>query len=143
MVETVKDCHYPWTWMVITADGNVKPCCFALGLLGNLHDSAADEIWNGALAMELRAYIKDDRIHPVCAGAPCKFVQNMPFSAEFDIQHEAEFDAAWYLKAHPDVAEAVRNGTLASGWTHYELYGRAEGRTAVRKFDSGLDSPPL
>jgi len=63
--------------MMVTADGVVKPCCFAPGQLGNLHDASADEIWNGPLAIELRSYIKTDRIHPICAEAPCKFVQNM------------------------------------------------------------------
>lgn len=77
MVETVKDCHYPWTWMMVTADGAVKPCCYALGQLGNLHDATPEEIWNGRAAIELRSFIKTDKIHPICAGAPCKFVQNM------------------------------------------------------------------
>jgi len=133
VVETVKDCHYPWTWMVVTADGNVKPCCFAPGVLGNLHDSTADQVWNGPLAMELRVYIKEDRIHPVCAGAPCKFIQNMPATITTNIQSEVDFDEDWYLKAHPDVAEAVRSGSLPSGWAHYDRYGRDEGRTAIRK----------
>lgn len=76
-LETVKDCHYPWTWAMVTADGAVKPCCFAPGALGNLNEATPDAIWNGPLAVELRGYIRDNRIHPVCAGAPCKFVQNM------------------------------------------------------------------
>lgn len=76
MAETVKDCHYPWTWMMVTADGAVKPCCFAPGQLGNLHDSSVEEIWNGPVVVELRGFIKADRIHPTCANAPCKFVQN-------------------------------------------------------------------
>ena len=41
MAETVKDCDYPWTWMMVTADGAVKPCCFASLPLGNLHDAAS------------------------------------------------------------------------------------------------------
>jgi MoaA/NifB/PqqE/SkfB family radical SAM enzyme len=75
--ETVKDCHYPWTWMMVTADGGVKPCCFAPGTLGNVVSSTPDEVWNGPVAIELRSFIRDNRVHPVCAGAPCKFVQNM------------------------------------------------------------------
>lgn len=75
MTETVKDCHYPWTWMLVTADGEAKPCCFAPGHLGNLYESSVEGIWNGPEAIELRSYIKTDRIHPICAGAPCKFVQ--------------------------------------------------------------------
>lgn len=77
MSETVKDCRYPWTWMMVTADGAVKPCCFASMSMGNLHEASVDQVWNGALAIELRRFIKADKIHPICAGAPCKFVQNM------------------------------------------------------------------
>lgn len=63
--------------MMVTADGAVKPCCFALLPLGNLHEASAANIWNGAVAIELRRSIKANTIHPVCAGAPCKFIQNM------------------------------------------------------------------
>ena len=41
----------------------------------------------------------------------------------------AGFDEALYLAANPDVAEAVRNGTIRSGFDHYRQYGFAEGRT--------------
>ena len=75
--ETVKDCHYPWTWMHVAADGSVKPCCFATGELGNLFvEPDVDTIWNGPIAVELRAFIKLDQVHPVCRGAICKFVKN-------------------------------------------------------------------
>jgi hypothetical protein len=63
--------------MMVTADGVVKPCCFASGKLGDLHDAPVAKIWNGAAAIELRRFIKADKIHPICAGAPCKFVENM------------------------------------------------------------------
>ncbi|HYH22882.1 MAG TPA: hypothetical protein VD995_30090 [Azospirillum sp.] len=35
-----------------------------------------------------------------------------------------------YLAAYPDVADAVRNGHFASGYEHFRLNGRNEGRTA-------------
>jgi len=75
-VETVKDCHHPWTWMMVAADGNVKPCCWAPGNLGNLYKDDPDEVWNGKLAQELRQAILDNKIHPICARSPCKYVQN-------------------------------------------------------------------
>ena len=74
--ETVKDCRYPWMWMMLNSDGRVRPCCFATKALGNLNDTSAASIWNGKIARELRSYVKDDRIHPVCSGAVCKYVQN-------------------------------------------------------------------
>ena len=81
IAETVKDCHYPWTWLHLTSDGAVKPCCFAAREIGNLSEAAdVEEIWNGAIAMELRAFVRRNEIHPICEGAPCKFVQNMSAS---------------------------------------------------------------
>jgi MoaA/NifB/PqqE/SkfB family radical SAM enzyme len=76
-METVKDCHYPWTWMMVTSDGRARPCCFSTGSLGDLHTQEPEQIWNGKIAIELREYVLQDRIHPICANAACKFVQNM------------------------------------------------------------------
>lgn len=71
----IRNCNAPWTWMMVTADGAVKPCCFAPGVLGNLNLASAEAVWNGPVAVELRSYIRDNKVHPVCAGAPCKYVQ--------------------------------------------------------------------
>ena len=62
--------------MMVTADGAVKPCCFSSMPMGNLNDSSVEDVWNGSAAIELRRYIKADKIHPICANAPCKYVQN-------------------------------------------------------------------
>jgi hypothetical protein len=43
------------------------------------------------------------------------------------------FDEVWYLRNNRDVAEAVKTGTFASGWEHYDQYGRQEGRRARRR----------
>ena len=39
---------------------------------------------------------------------------------------EPNFDEATYLRAFPDIAEAVRRGMLASGLAHFQRTGRAE-----------------
>lgn len=41
---------------------------------------------------------------------------------------DSNFDEAGYLSANPDVALAARAGKLKSGRTHFEKFGRAEGR---------------
>jgi SAM-dependent methyltransferase len=41
------------------------------------------------------------------------------------------FDAPTYLRANPDVAEAVGEGTVASAWRHYVQSGHGEGRPGV------------
>lgn len=38
------------------------------------------------------------------------------------------FDEAWYLSEYPAVAEIVRAGGFRSGWQHYHIHGRHEGR---------------
>ncbi len=38
------------------------------------------------------------------------------------------FDEAWYLTEYPAVADVVRSGGFWSGWEHYVLHGRDEGR---------------
>jgi SAM-dependent methyltransferase len=41
---------------------------------------------------------------------------------------EENFDEGRYLKANPDVSEAVVDGLFKSGWHHFDNYGRNEGR---------------
>jgi radical SAM protein with 4Fe4S-binding SPASM domain len=76
-LETVKDCTYPWTWMMVASDGRIMPCCFATHELGNLNEASPEAIWNGPIAVDLRASIKRNEVHSICKGAICKFVQNM------------------------------------------------------------------
>jgi len=38
------------------------------------------------------------------------------------------FDEREYLRCNPDVARAVRNGQMESGWAHYQVFGRRENR---------------
>lgn len=42
----------------------------------------------------------------------------------------ADFDEIGYLNLHPDIAAAVARGDVLSGWLHYHLFGRTEGRRA-------------
>ncbi|MFV3127564.1 calcium-binding protein [Niveispirillum sp. KHB5.9] len=48
------------------------------------------------------------------------------------------FDEALYLSRYGDVAVAVRNGAVASGWEHFQLYGEREGRDPNALFDVGF-----
>lgn len=45
------------------------------------------------------------------------------------------FNADWYLRQYPDVAEAVAQG-LISPWEHFDQYGRHEGRSPGPLFDT-------
>src|ERR1700736_1989175 len=48
--------------------------------------------------------------------------------AETEPPLDPSFNEALYLRAFPDIAEAVRRGTLASGLAHFRLAGTKEGR---------------
>jgi SAM-dependent methyltransferase len=52
---------------------------------------------------------------------------------------DQNFDEAAYLLANPDVADAVRKGHMASGRSHFEAFGRQEGRRLRRPM--GAQSP--
>lgn len=54
------------------------------------------------------------------------------------------FDEESYLKANRDVAQAVRNGSLPSGWEHFVAYGFRENRPGVRhRAATGIADIPL
>ena len=48
------------------------------------------------------------------------------------------FDEAWYLKRNPDIAMAVAKGTIASGYAHWVVDGRIEGRSAPPGYNESL-----
>jgi hypothetical protein len=48
--------------------------------------------------------------------------------ALFDAEGRGAFDEAAYLAMYPDVRNAVQNGAFSSGWQHFDIYGRNEGR---------------
>lgn len=78
----LSDCQYPWTWAVISSNGEVRPCCFSTLPVGNLHDAQLEAIWNGTAMQQLRLDILAGRVNPICRGAPCKFVQSTPAEPE-------------------------------------------------------------
>ena len=48
------------------------------------------------------------------------------------------FDEAWYLKRNRDIAAAVEKGTIASGYAHWVVDGRLEGRKAPPGYNESL-----
>ena len=87
-------------------------------------------------------------VNPMPAGIPAEDAQEIfeSFRSDFDqvmnidaaqaggtLLDRLSFDEVWYLRNNRDVAEAVKTGTFASGWEHYDQYGRQEGRRARRR----------
>ena len=62
---------------------------------------------------------------------PIEYLPNYPSElSQKDITNEKFFDESWYKNAHPDVTSAIANGIFESGWHHYQLHGKKEGRAA-------------
>lgn len=45
-----------------------------------------------------------------------------------ELASDANFNESAYLAGNPDVAAAVKSGALDSGWRHFDMHGRTEGR---------------
>ncbi|MCS6891289.1 MAG: hypothetical protein RMK64_03740 [Rhodovarius sp.] len=58
------------------------------------------------------------------------FAHYVSIGAPAGASPHARFDEEFYLAFYPDVARNVREGALRSGFEHYVLAGRAEGRLA-------------
>jgi len=61
-----KACLDPWNKVVVTAKGNVLPCCSSRTSYGSLLDQEFEEIWYGPRFRELRRGIKSDRPPEMC-----------------------------------------------------------------------------
>lgn len=72
---TESTCSCPWDWVMITADGTVRPCCYAKDSAGNLNDQSLEEIWNGRTMLEVRYFIEHNELHSLCRHAACTYAQ--------------------------------------------------------------------
>lgn len=45
---------------------------------------------------------------------------------------DLSFNESDYLAANPDVMDAVKEGQFQSGYEHFEMYGKSEGRALKR-----------
>jgi hypothetical protein len=75
-VTTLKDCTWPWSWLVVDAAGYAHCCCHSRTEIGNVADQTIDEIWNGQRMRRLREAIAKDEFHQYCKGAACLYSLN-------------------------------------------------------------------
>ncbi|UOD51420.1 class I SAM-dependent methyltransferase [Orrella daihaiensis] len=75
-----------------------------------------------------RALVQDTINHSIFFLHKTKPTESDRYSAVPSVQAREEFDEAFYLKAYPDVAKAVEEGSFVDAWQHFERHGRAEGR---------------
>jgi radical SAM protein with 4Fe4S-binding SPASM domain len=72
-VQDYNECVLPWDNANVLANGDIKPCCWCRGNIGNLNDASFEDIWNGEKIVELRKNILEGEIHPMCLNAPCPY----------------------------------------------------------------------
>jgi len=68
----IEKCHYPWYFMLIDTDGDVRPCCWAAKSFGNLNRLTFDQVWNGEAAQEMRQNFLRNHIPKCCQGKSCR-----------------------------------------------------------------------
>lgn len=62
--DLINRCWKMWHSCVMTWDGNIVPCCFdkdARYVMGNIHDQAFSEIWNGTKYLNFRSRLFENR----------------------------------------------------------------------------------
>ena len=76
MALEIKQCYWPWYEAFVHVNGDVKPCCYATGRVGNLGEEPLQDIWLGAAMEEVRDFVSNNQLHPICAGASCAYVRD-------------------------------------------------------------------
>lgn len=61
-----RDCFFPWDRAVITAGGDVLPCCASPEAFGNLGRDSFEEIWYGETYRKLRRSLLSGSLPPMC-----------------------------------------------------------------------------
>jgi MoaA/NifB/PqqE/SkfB family radical SAM enzyme len=124
----------PWHWLLITQDGDVRPCSHGSAPIGNLANNTIAEIWNGRPMQDLRSAILAGKVPPGCCPSGCPFQQSqVAFTEPMQAAYPSEefvfgFDEKYYLEKHSDVRHAVKTKQLVSGLEHYLRHGNHERR---------------
>ncbi|NLR72480.1 glycosyltransferase [Novosphingobium sp. ERN07] len=106
----------------------------ALPAVQQLSRGESDLAWaiaaaNAALAdRRFSAIIRNRKLSPVPPNGTWSVVLPLLRKLNVDVPPPHDFDDGAYLAANPDVAAAVRDGKQKSGFAHYIMHGRHEGR---------------
>ena len=130
----LSDCFHPWTWLYVNIDADARPCYWAPKPVGNLARDGLQSVWNGETMQALRKHILRGKVHEVCAGSRCPFLnpalseQPARLANSLSSSFIRLFDERDYLESNPDVASVVNNGELSCGLEHFLDNGQREGR---------------
>jgi radical SAM protein with 4Fe4S-binding SPASM domain len=129
----IQDCAHPWTWLDIDARGNVKPCCHATKVLGNINQNNLEEVWNGEQMMRLRGAIHEGYVDPICRHAACTYVRDTEAAFGSDSYY---FPTCELGKEYNLFRGEVGANFCAFGWADPEPWGVwTDGKTAVLNLD--------
>lgn len=98
---------------------------------------------NAALAdRRLSSLVKHRNLSPVPPNGTWSVVLPLLRKLRINVPPPHDFDDSAYLAAYPDVAAAIRDGAEKSGFMHYIMHGRHEGRMRTsgeyREPDTGV-----
>jgi len=68
----IDKCHYPWYYLLVDTDGDVRPCCWAGTSWGNLNRDDFQSVWNGEKARTMRRHFLNNHIPDSCRGRHCR-----------------------------------------------------------------------
>jgi MoaA/NifB/PqqE/SkfB family radical SAM enzyme len=68
----IDKCAYPWTFLIVDTDGDVRPCCWTGLSYGNLAEKTFDQVWNGDAAQQMRRDFLSGAIPAACHGRHCR-----------------------------------------------------------------------
>ncbi len=71
-------CNFPWYFIYIDTNGDVRPCCYASVCWGNLNEQPFKDIWNGTAAIKMRQMFLNNVIPRACQNKHCLIDQIIP-----------------------------------------------------------------
>jgi hypothetical protein len=113
----IQDCKFPWSWLVVDARGEARPCCHTPVAVGNITRQTMAEIWEGPVMVRLRTSISDGYIDPICRNAACGFVRDTERLYGSDAYFRYDLDKEYGLQA----GEITH--ICSSGWSYPEYWG--------------------
>jgi radical SAM protein with 4Fe4S-binding SPASM domain len=69
-----RDCLDPWYQPFIRTNGDIWPCCWFYGSLGNVNETSFDQLMNGPTFKELRRELLTGQLRKSCVECPSRSI---------------------------------------------------------------------
>lgn len=140
-------CNAPWVTGDIHENGNVLCCCANSTILGNVREQSFDEIWNGAVARDLRAaFVRGEMkgciqggcpsLHDYFTVRPDAYAGGMLATLEQAFKQPGKTTSILLLRSAPDYQSHIAARTLAKYFPHAAItvITNEPGADAVRRW---------